>query len=356
MSAVNDRATSIRSGEELDAKKVQEFLQDSVPGLKGEMEIKQFPSGFSNLTYLVKVGEREMVLRRPPFGRKAKTAHDMGREYRILSALKPVFPYCPQPLVYTEDEAVMGCPFYVMERIPGIILRRDLPKGMQLNPQEARTLSENLIKVQCQLHSVDYVQAGLADFGRPEGYVKRQVEGWSSRYRDARTPDAPDFEKVMQWLHDKMPGESGIVGIIHNDFKFDNAVLNPSYPTEIIGILDWEMATLGDPLMDLGSSLGYWVEKDDPEILQAIRQMPTHLEGMLTRKEQIALYSELRGIQTDNFDFYYCFGLFRLAVIAQQIYYRFYHGQTKDERFGVLIGAIRILEAAALQVIEKSDL
>lgn len=297
-----------------------------------------------------------MVLRRPPFGRKAKTAHDMGREYRVLSSLKPVFPYCPQPLVYTEDEAVMGCPFYVMERIPGVILRRDLPKGMELSPQEARTLSENLIKVQCQLHTVDYVQAGLGDFGRPEGYVRRQVEGWSKRYRDARTPDAPDFEKVMQWLYDKMPGESGIVGIIHNDFKFDNAVLDPSNPTEIIGILDWEMATLGDPLMDLGSSLGYWVEKDDPEMMQAIRQMPTHLEGMLTRKEQFALYSELRGIKTDNFDFYYCFGLFRLAVIAQQIYYRFYHGQTKDERFGMLIAAIRVLEATALQVIEKSDL
>ena len=262
---MNDRATSIRSGEELDAKKVLDFLRDSVPGLKGEVEIKQFPSGFSNLTYLVKVGEREMVLRRPPFGRKAKTAHDMGREYRVLSSLKPVFPYCPQPLVYTEDEAVMGCPFYVMERIPGVILRRDLPKGMELSPQEARTLSENLIKVQCQLHTVDYVQAGLGDFGRPEGYVRRQVEGWSKRYRDARTPDAPDFEKVMQWLYDKMPGESGIVGIIHNDFKFDNAVLDPSNPTEIIGILDWEMATLGDPLMDLGSSLGYWVEKDDPK-------------------------------------------------------------------------------------------
>lgn len=356
MSDLTDRATSIRSGEELDAQKVLEFLQASIPGLEGEIEIKQFPSGFSNLTYSVKVGDREMVLRRPPFGKKAKTAHDMGREYKILSALKPLFPYCPQPLVYTEDEAVMGCPFYVMERIPGIILRRDLPAGMELNPQEARTLSENLIKVQYQLHSVDYVKAGLADFGKPQGYVRRQVEGWSSRYRDARTPDAPDFEKVMQWLHDKMPGESGIVGIIHNDFKFDNAVLNPANPTEIIGILDWEMATLGDPLMDLGSSLGYWVEKDDPPAMQAIRQMPTHLDGMLTRKEQFALYGELMGVKTDNFDFYYCFGLFRLAVIAQQIYYRFYHGQTKDQRFGMLMVPIKALEATAKKVIEKSDL
>ena len=356
MSDLNDRATSVRSGEELDGQVVLEFLKASIPGLDGEMEIKQFPSGFSNLTYSVKVGEREMVLRRPPFGKKAKTAHDMGREYKVLSALKPLFPYCPQPLVYTEDEAVMGCPFYVMEHIPGIILRRDLPPGMELNAKEARTLSENLIKVQYKLHSVDYVQAGLADFGKPEGYVKRQVEGWSGRYRDARTPDAPDFEKVMQWLHDKMPGESGMVGIIHNDFKFDNAVLDPKKPTEIIGILDWEMATLGDPLMDLGSSLGYWVEKDDPEAMQVIRQMPTHLDGMLTRKEQFALYGELMGVKSDKFDFYYCFGLFRLAVIAQQIYYRFYHGQTKDQRFGVLIHAIKALEAAALQVIAKSDL
>ncbi|NLW92905.1 MAG: phosphotransferase family protein [Syntrophomonadaceae bacterium] len=356
MSDLADRATSIRSGEELDEKKVLEFLKERVPGLDGDIVIKQFPSGFSNLTYSVKVGEREMVLRRPPFGKKAKTAHDMGREYKILSALKPVFPYCPQPLVYTEDEAVMGCTFYVMERIPGIILRKDLPRGMELNPQEARTLSENLIKVQYKLHSVDYVKAGLADFGKPEGYVKRQVEGWSGRYRDARTPDAPDFEKVMQWLHDKMPGESGIVGIIHNDFKFDNAVLDPSNPTEIIGILDWEMATLGDPLMDLGSSLGYWIEKDDPSFMQAIRQMPTNLDGMLTRKEQFALYGELMGIKTDNFDFYYCFGLFRLAVIAQQIYYRFFHGQTKDERFRMLMVPIKALEATALKVIELSDL
>lgn len=356
MSDITDRATSVRSGEELDAVRVLEYLKDNIPGLSGDIEIKQFPSGFSNLTYSVKVGTREMVLRRPPFGKKAKTAHDMGREFKILSALKPVFPYCPEPVLYTEDEGIMGCPFYLMERIQGVILRKDLPNGMSLDAKDARTLSENLIMVLCKLHSVDYAKAGLADFGKPEGYVKRQVEGWSGRYRDARTPDAPDFEKVMQWLHDKMPGESGIVGIIHNDYKFDNAVLDPSNPTEIIGILDWEMATLGDPLMDLGSSLGYWVEKDDPPSMQPIRQMPTNLEGMLTRKEQVALYGELMGIKIDNFDFYYCFGLFRLAVIAQQIYYRYFHGQTKDERFKTLIFAIKVLEATALSVIDKSDL
>ena len=356
MNDLVDKAISIRTGEELEAQKVLDFLKAHLPELQGEIEIKQYPSGFSNLTYFVKVGNREMVLRRPPFGKKAKTAHDMGREYKILSALKPVFPYCPEPLVYTEDESVLGAPFYVMEKISGIILRRDLPASLSLDINEARTLSENLIKTQYQLHSVDYEKAGLGDFGKPAGYVKRQVEGWSGRYRDARTPDAPDFEKVMEWLNDKMPGESGLVGIIHNDFKFDNTVLNPTNPTEIIGVLDWEMATLGDPLMDLGSSLGYWVEKDDPPYMQLIRQMPTNLDGMLTRKEQFDLYTKLMNISSDYFDFYYSFGLFRLAVIAQQIYYRFYHGQTKDPRFAQLIQPIKALEATALNVIAKSDL
>ncbi len=353
---ITDEPAVIRSGEELDSAKVLEFIKENIPGTGNEIEIKQFPSGFSNLTYLVKSGPREMILRRPPFGKKAKTAHDMSREYRILKALNPVFPYAPHPLVYSEDEAVMGSPFYLMERINGIILRKNLPDEISFTRDDARKLSENLISVLCRLHKVDYAKAGLADFGKPDGYVKRQVEGWSGRYRDARTSDAPDFEKVMQWLHDKMPGESGIVAIIHNDYKYDNAVLNPENPTEITGILDWEMATLGDPLMDLGSSLAYWIEKDDPPMMQAVRQMPTNIDGMLTRNDQVKLYADIMGINIDNFDFYYCFGLFRLAVIAQQIYYRFFHGQTKDERFRPLVSYVKILENTALTVIEKSEL
>ncbi len=355
-SAINDEPVKTRDGEELNSEKVLEFIKSTVPGAGNRIEIKQFPSGFSNLTYLVKTDTREMILRRPPFGKKAKTAHDMSREYRILKALNPVFPYAPLPLVYSEDESVMGSSFYLMERINGIILRKDLPKEMTLTKENARRLSENLISVLCSLHKVDFSKAGLADFGKPDGYVRRQVDGWSGRYRDARTPDAPDFEKVMQWLHDKMPGESGLVSIIHNDYKYDNAVLNPENPVEIIGILDWEMATLGDPLMDLGSSLAYWIEKDDPQEMQMMRQMPTNIDGMLTRNEQVSLYAEKTGIKIDNFDFYYCFGLFRLAVIAQQIYYRFFHGQTKDERFKSLIFAIKILEGVATKVMQKSDL
>ena len=353
---LTDRPVKVREGEELDVKKVGEFLKDSISGLEGDLIVEQFPSGFSNLTYMIKVGEKELVLRRPPFGRKAKTAHDMGREYRILSAVNPVFPYCPKPLVYTEDESVLGCPFYVMERIRGIIVRRDLPKGLEFSPEEAGKLCENLLDVQCELHSVDYKKIGLEDFGKPKGYVKRQVEGWSSRYIQARTPDAPDYEKVMEWLHEKMPGEIDKVSIIHNDYKLDNVVLSPDNPMEITGVLDWEMSTLGDPLMDLGSSIAYWVEENDPPNLLAIRMMPTNMPGALTRKELVDRYAEKSGISIENFDFYLCFGLFRLAVIAQQIYYRFYHGQTKDERFQMLIFAVQILEETALKLMEESNL
>ena len=353
---IADEPSSMREGEELNKEIVYDFIKSNISDIKGDIEIKQFPSGFSNLTYLIKIGEREMILRRPPFGKKAKTAHDMSREYKILKALKPVFAYCPEPLIYSEDESIMGSPFYIMERIKGIILRKDLPAGLNLSSKDARTLSENSISVLHKLHSVDYSKVGLSDFGKPSGYVKRQVDGWSNRYRDAKTPDAPDFEKVMEWLSVKIPGESGIVGIIHNDYKFDNTVLSLEDSTKIIGILDWEMATLGDPLMDLGSSLAYWIEKDDPPFMQAVRQMPTHLDGMLTRKEQVELYGSIAGIKIDNFDFYYCFGLFRLAVIAQQIYYRFYNGQTKDQRFKILVAFVKILENVSLNIIAKSDL
>ena len=351
-----DEPTSIRQGEEIDSERVGSYLKDTVPGLEGEVTIRQFPSGFSNLTYLVTVGEREMILRRPPFGKKPKTGHDMAREFRILTALKPVFPYCPEPLAFCDDPSVMGCPFYVMERIRGIIIRKKIPEGIAMTPTQARALSENLIRVLCELHAVDVRAAGLSDFGKPEGYVKRQVEGWIGRYRDARTPDAPDFEGVMEWLVAKMPPDTDRPTVIHNDYKFDNVVLNPTDPLRIIGVLDWEMATVGDPLMDLGNSIAYWVERDDPDHVQSIRMMATNVEGMLTRREQVRLYGEITGRNVEGFDYYHIFGLFRLAVIAQQIYYRFFHGQTKDERFKMLIFAVRILEGAAREIINRTDL
>jgi aminoglycoside phosphotransferase (APT) family kinase protein len=351
-----DQATTIRSGEELDSARVEAFFRDSFSDLHGKMTIHQFPCGNSNLTYLVTIGDRELVLRRPPFGRKAKTAHDMGREYKILSAIFPVYSYAPRPLIFSEDTSVLGSPFYVMERKTGIIIRKDLPSGHEFPALRVRELFENLLKVQFELHSIDHKKIGLENFGKPQGYVERQVLGWNKRYRDARTPDAPECEVVMNWLEEKMPPESDRPGLIHNDFKLDNVVLDPIDPFKIIGVLDWEMATLGDPIMDLACTLGYWVQKDDPTEVQVFRSMPTTVEGAPTRKEVVEMYSQLSGGTIDNYDFYHCFGLFRLAVIAQQIYYRYYHGQTKDERFKAMIMGVMIIEKAALNIIERSEI
>ncbi|MCP4576410.1 MAG: phosphotransferase family protein, partial [Deltaproteobacteria bacterium] len=214
-----DKATGIRPGEELHIGRLEAFLKENVSSLQGHLTVQQFPSGHSNLTYLIRMGNREMVLRRPPFGTKAKTAHDMGREYKILKALKPVFSYVPEPLAYTEDPSVMGCPFYVMERIEGIILRKEMPEGLNLSPDKVRHLFQRHVEIQFELHSLDYKKIGLENFGKPRGYVERQVNGWSKRYRNARTPDAPDFEKAMRWLAENMPRDSSFPGIIHNDFK-----------------------------------------------------------------------------------------------------------------------------------------
>ncbi|NPU82953.1 MAG: phosphotransferase family protein [Syntrophaceae bacterium] len=353
-----DKTKAVREGEGFEVKRVEAFLKDSIPGLDGQLEVSQFPGGFSNLTYLIKIGERELVFRRPPFGTKAKSAHDMGREYRVLKQLKPVFPYCPRPLLFCEDESVIGCPFIVMERLKGVLLRKELPPGLAYTPDQARKLCENILDVHVALHKVDYIRAGLEDFGKPEGYVQRQVEGWSERYRQARTPDAPDYEKVMTWLADKMPGDSGIVSVIHNDYKLDNILLKPDQPPiEVQCVLDWEMATVGDPLMDLGGTLAFWVDRDDPPILQAVSVTPTNkMEGAMTRKELVERYCEKMGISIEHIDYYHVFGLFRLSVIIQQIYYRFYHGQTKDVRFKPIVIGVHALEEAAQKVIAQSDL
>ena len=335
---------------------MEAFLHDAIPGLDGAMTVRQFPSGASNLTYLITLGQRELVLRRPPFGTKPKSGHDMNREYTILKALGPVYPYCPRPLAYTEDPAVMGCPFYVMEGIPGIVLRKDLPASLGLGSGDVTRLCKNLVRVLHELHDIDYKGIGLGGFGKPAGYVERQVTGWIRRYRAAHTPDVPDAETVIAWLQEKMPPDTDMPGLIHNDYKFDNVVLDPKNPLNIIGVLDWEMATLGDPLMDLGGTLAYWVEPDDPEEMQLMRTVPTNAEGMLKRRDLVAFYEQLSGRPMTHYDFYYCFGLFKLAGICQQIYYRYYHGQTQDERFKVFGHVTAILEKAAMGVIGGSKL
>jgi aminoglycoside phosphotransferase (APT) family kinase protein len=348
---LNNESHKTAADAEPDAGTIGAYLAEALPDLSGKISVERVPGGASNLTYLVMVGDTELVLRRPPFGTKAKSAHDMGREYHVLSRLYPVFPYCPKPLAYCPDSAVLGEPFFVMERLHGTIIRKDLPEDMHLSPAEARSLCENLLDVHLELHDIDYEAAGLAGFGKPVGYVERQVLGWNKRYRNARTGDVPDNEQLMNWLAENMPADGSRVGIIHNDYKFDNVILGDSSGSlRITGVLDWEMATLGDPLMDLGCSLAYWVEADDPPLLMKARMMPTHLPGMMSRREIVEYYCQRSGMADVSFVFYYAFGLFRLAVIAQQIYYRYAKGETGDKRFAHFGQMGAILSARAWDV------
>ena len=352
MSSAIDRPIDVRPGEALDVVKLGPYLRDRL-NLAGEIEVLQYPSGFSNLTYLLRLGPTEIVLRRPPFGSKPKSGHDMQREHDVLAALHGSFPYCPKPLVFCDDESIIGSPFYVMERIEGVIVRRDFPDELRLSPEDVGALFDRLVGVHVELHSVDFRAVGLEGFGQPEGYVERQIVGWSDRYRRARTPDVPDCEGIMRWLDENRPPDSGRGCIVHNDFRLDNVVLDPAKPLEIIGVLDWEMATLGDPLMDLGASLAYWVEQRDPPPLQAMRMMPTNAEGAPTRAEIVNRYAAMSGLEIDDFGFYYCYGLFRLAGIVQQIYYRSYHGQTEDPRFKNLNLWVGVLAGAAEAITDR---
>lgn len=347
-----DQATAVRSGEELDVGKLEAFLSAQVPHLDGPISVEQFPAGHSNLTYLLHIADRELVLRRPPFGAKIKTAHDMGREYRILSRLVDVYPKVPRPLLYCEDRAVLGAPFYVMERLKGVILRSSPPKGLDLPPSLMRALSENLASNLVEIHTVDHEAAGLGDLGHPAGYVRRQIEGWTKRYRNARTDDIPDVERIAAWLADHMPPEAG-ASLIHNDYKYDNLVLAPDDLSRIIGVLDWEMATIGDPLMDLGTTLGYWVDPDDPEELRQLSFGLTTLPGNLGRRELAQRYAELSGLDLSNILFYFVYGLFKIIVIVQQIYARYKAGLTKDERFAMLIYVVHALSKAGVLALDK---
>lgn len=347
-----DQPTTVRQGEELDTARLETYLGQHVPDLGGPITVEQFPSGYSNLTYLLHVGDRELVLRRPPFGARIKTAHDMGREYRILSHLAGVYPRVPRPLLYCKDESVLGAPFYLMERLKGVILRASAPEGLELSPSLMRRLSENFIDNLVEIHRIDYKAAGLGDLGRPAGYVRRQIEGWTKRYHNARTDDIPDIERVTAWLAEHILPEVG-ASLIHNDYKYDNLVLDPHDLSRIIGVLDWEMATIGDPLMDLGTTLGYWVDPGDLEELKLLAFNPTVLPGNLNRRQLAQRYAEQSGRDTSNILFYYVYALFKVAVIAQQIYARYRAGFSKDERFAALIYVIRLLAQMAVLAIEK---
>jgi aminoglycoside phosphotransferase (APT) family kinase protein len=346
------QAAAVRLGEELDLTRLEPFLRRHFPDEGVAIPVRQFPSGHSNLTYLVSLGEREFVLRRPPFGSKVKTAHDMGREFRVLSKLHDVYAPAPKVLLYCDDEAVLGAPFYLMEPIAGIIIRRTAPAGVDFSPAVAKRLSESFIDNLARLHGLDYAAAGLSDLGKPQGYLERQVRGWTERYHGAKTHEFAGIEKIFSWMQKNMPAQSD-AALIHNDYKYDNIVLDASDITKIAGVLDWEMCTIGDPLSDLGGALAYWVERGDPEDLRAIHWAPTDAPGTLTRAELAQRYAEKTGRDVSHISFYLAFAYFKIAVIVQQIYYRYQQGLTKDERFATLPVVVEALLRAALRTVES---
>jgi aminoglycoside phosphotransferase (APT) family kinase protein len=347
MSDLLDHPAAIRRGEELDLDTLEPYLRRHFPNEAGALQVRQFPSGHSNLTYSLQLGARELVLRRPPFGSKVKSAHDMGREFRVLSKLHSVYAPAPEVLLYCDDDSILGAPFYVMEPIRGIILRRNLPHGLDFPAEKARRLSESFVDNLIHLHRVDYAAVGLSDLGRPEGYLKRQVRGWVERYYGSKTHDYPEVEKLSAWMQQCMPSTS-VVSLIHNDYKYDNVVLDSSDVTSIIGVLDWEMCTIGDCLSDLGTALAYWVDATDPEELQQNRWGPTTHPGSFSREEFVQRYARKTGCDVSQIAFYLTFARFKLAVIVQQIYFRYRQGLTKDERFASMPERIQVLLRAAL--------
>jgi aminoglycoside phosphotransferase (APT) family kinase protein len=342
-----DHPGAIRSGEELDLGKLEPYLRLHFPKEEGALQARQYPSGHSNLTYAMQLGDREMVLRRPPFGSKVKSAHDMGREFRVLSKLHSVYAPAPEVLLYCDDDSILGAPFYVMEPIHGIILRRDLPRGLNFPAEKAGRLSESFVENLVRLHQVDYITVGLADLGKPEGYLERQIRGWIERYHGSKTHDYPEVGKLSAWMRDHMPSTSA-TSLIHNDYKYDNVVLDSNDITKIVGVLDWEMCTIGDSLSDLGTALAYWIDPTDPEKLQRNRWGPTTAPGSFTREEFVQYYARRTGSDVSQIPFYLTFARFKLAVIVQQIYFRYHQGLTKDERFASMPEKIQFLLRAAL--------
>ena len=356
-----DQASAIRPGEELPADRLEAYLKQQIPAVSGPLSVQQFAQGHSNLTYLVRLGSTELVLRRPPFGNQVKTAHDMSREYRVLSRLCGLYPLAPRPLLYCADESIVGSQFYVMERRNGVILRKQLPQGLVLNASTARGLGLAFVDNLALLHGLDFQAAGLGELGKPDGYLERQVTGWIKRHALAKTDDLPALDRVARWLCDNLPEPTPGTGtpprprraaLVHNDYKYDNLLLAPDDLTRIVAVLDWEMTTVGDPLTDLGTMLGYWVEATDPQELQSVAAGPTFLPGSLTRRELISRYQEKTGRAFANELFYYCFGLFKIAGIVQQIYARYVRGSTRDSRFGRLNEWVAVLTRQAEHALE----
>ncbi len=353
---VTPTSKPVREGEELPKEKLKQFLfeHELIHSAMSEVKVLQFSNGYSNLTYLLEIEGKELVLRKPPHS-APKRGHDMGREYKVLHHLNPVFKKTPKVYAYSDDKKVIGAPFYIMEKVDGIILTAKSAQQKQITPQAFKTIANTWLDTFVAFHQIDYKAAGLTDLGRPEGYVERQVTNWSKQYIAAATDDVRAAEKVMAWMQEKQP-KHYTHSLIHNDFKYDNVVFNDDSWTEISAILDWEMCTLGDPLMDLGTSLGYWTTAMDHDIMKSGLPSPTVMEGNPTRTEIVQQYALKSGRNIDNLVFYYVYGLFKIAVIAQQIYYRYKHGYTSDPKFAQLNKASELCCNTAWQAIQKNKI
>ena len=357
----------IRTGEDLNLEALAAFLSshplpdsDTTGEREGEegaiLSVEQFPGGHSNLTYCLRWQGQELVLRRPPLGPVAPTAHDMPREYRLLTAIHPHFPLAPRPLLLCEDTGVLGVPFYLMERRRGIVVRQQVPSEIGEDLSLRRRVGESLVRALVQLHAIDVEATGLIQLGKPAGFVRRQVEGWSNRWERAKTDEIPDMQRVREWLREHLPADPVRPTLVHNDYKLDNVMLDPADPTRLVAILDWEMSTVGDPLIDLGLLLCYWPEAGDPPVFAGSLGGVTAQLGWLTRKEIVDLYAAESGQSVGTIGFYHTFAVFKLAVVIQQIYHRYHIGQTTDARFANFDDRVRALAGWARALMERSGM
>jgi aminoglycoside phosphotransferase (APT) family kinase protein len=341
-------AREVRAGEQLDWTRLVAWLRErlpacGVPGLDVSREptVAQFPGGHSNLTYLVRFGDSDVVVRRPPFGPVPPTAHDMAREFRWLSAMHRVFPLAPRPYLLCEDVDVVGSVFYAMERRRGLVVRAEEPPILA-NPTARRRLSEALIDTLADLHAIDVAAHGLSALGKPAGFVERQVRGWSERWHRSKTTPLPEMDALAEWLRDHVPGDPPKPSVVHGDFKLDNVMLDPDDAGRIVAIFDWEMSALGDPLVDLGIALTYWSPTAPPEQHDALTTV-TDRPGYFTREEIIDRYAARSGRDLSGIRYYEIFAVFKIAVVVQQIYYRFVQGHTTDARFATFGARVTFL-------------
>ena len=350
MSSHHSELISVRPGEELNQDVLARYLQSQLPDMFGtDIEIEQFAAGHSNLTYLVRSGGTEAVLRRAPLGTVAAKAHDMAREFQILRAVHPAFLLAPEPILFCDDASIIGAPFQLMERRTGIVIDREWPDVFEPTAENARLISMSPIDTLAKLHAIDYKSTHLSEMVHPDGYLERQVNGWIGRYEKAKTDEISAADEVKKKLSTSIP-TSPSPTIVHNDLKLNNMLLAPDVPGQVTAVVDWEMATVGDPLTDLGTTLSYWAQAGDPEVMLHFTGGLEHIEGMVTREDMIQAYAKQTGRDVSNIGYYLMFATFKVAVICQQIYFRWKRGQTKDERFASLGQVARGLIEHAVEI------